>query len=217
MIMNRTILFIFAACLPFVSVSAQNETSKRRSTQDSGNFSVQEYWNSLHDYVKRAADLSDSEAQDFFPVFDEFQKKKRDINRRARQTYNKATSQNDTDGKKEQITEQQALEAIDAMAESNLRIAHLEKEYLEKFKTILPASKILKAQTAQEEFNSQMLKDIQKSREHQYKHSKPAAPGQEQESCDGKTGTCSEYNCNDSSKGSEKAQSMPREDRPGEI
>jgi predicted helicase len=47
-------------------------------------------------------------------------------------------------------------------------IAELEKEYLQKFKKILPASKILKVQNAEEQFNSQILKDIQQSRGHQF-------------------------------------------------
>jgi len=77
------------------------------------------------------------------------------------------------------ISEEQSLKAIDAKADANIRIAELEKEYLKKFKEVLPASKILKVQNAEEQFNSQILKDIQQSRGHQFQQGQPR-PGQQQ-------------------------------------
>ena len=70
-----------------------------------------------------------------------------------------------------QASEEQSLKAIDAKADVNIKIADLEKEYLQKFKQVLPASKILKIQNAEEQFNSQILKDIQQSRNHQFQQS----------------------------------------------
>ena len=79
-----------------------------------------------------------------------------------------------------QISEEQSLKAIDAKADANIRIAELEKEYLQKFKEVLPASKILKIQNAEEQFNSQILKDIQQSRGHQFQQGQQR-PGQPQQ------------------------------------
>ena len=73
------------------------------------------------------------------------------------------------------MSQEQCLKAIDAKAEANIKIAALEKEYLQKFKEILPASKILKVQNAEEQFNSQILKDIQQTRGHQFQQ-QPAQP-----------------------------------------
>ena len=77
------------------------------------------------------------------------------------------------------ISEEQSLKAIEAKADANIRIAELEKEYLKKFKEVLPASKILKVQNAEEQFNSQILKDIQQSRGHQFQQGpqRPGRPG----------------------------------------
>jgi hypothetical protein len=74
------------------------------------------------------------------------------------------------------LSEEQSLKAIEAKADANIRIAELEKEYLKKFKEVLPASKILKVQNAEEQFNSQILKDIQQSRGHQFQQG-PQRPG----------------------------------------
>jgi hypothetical protein len=77
-------------------------------------------------------------------------------------------------------SEEQSLKAIEAQAETNIKIAELEKEYLKKFKEVLPASKILKVQNAEEQFNSQILKDIQQSRGHQFQQGQQR-PGQPQQ------------------------------------
>ena len=73
-----------------------------------------------------------------------------------------------------------SLERNLAQAETNIKIAELEKEYLKKFKEVLPASKILKVQNAEEQFNSQILKDIQQSRGHQFQQGQQR-PGQPQQ------------------------------------
>ena len=77
-------------------------------------------------------------------------------------------------------TEEQARKTLDAIAETNVKIAQLEKEYLDKFEKVLPASKILKVQNAEEQFNSQILKDIQQSRGHQFQQNDQQRPGQPQ-------------------------------------
>ena len=123
-------------------------------------FSPTEYWNQQKAFFTEKAGLTEDEAKAFFPVYNELQQKKRELNREMRRIMREAAGA--------QATEDQSLKAIDSMAETNIKIAELEKEYLQKFKQILPASKILKVQNAEEQFNSQILKDIQQSRGHQF-------------------------------------------------
>ena len=122
-------------------------------------------------FFTERAGLTEDEANAFFPLYNELQQKKRELNRETRRIMRQeggaATS------------EEQSLKAIDAIAETNIKIAELEKEYLQKFKKVLPASKILKVQNAEEQFNSQILKDIQQSRGHQFQQVQPR-PGQPQ-------------------------------------
>jgi len=137
----------------------------------SGQFSPAEYWNQQKAFFTERAGLTEDEANAFFPIYNELQQKKRELNRETRRIMRQeggaATS------------EEQSLKAIDAIAETNIKIAELEKEYLQKFKKVLPASKILKIQNAEEQFNSQILKDIQQSRGHQFQQVQPR-PGQPQ-------------------------------------
>lgn len=148
-------LITIACILLTLSVSAQN-----RRPNPSGQFSPAEYAKQQREFFTRNAELTQEEADAFFPIYNELQQKKREINRQIRMIMR---HEGDT-----LISEEQSLKAIEAKADANIRIAELEKEYLKKFKEVLPASKILKVQNAEEQFNSQILKDIQQSRGHQF-------------------------------------------------
>ena len=138
----------------------RNGAVQQQTPNHSGQFSATEYWNQQKAFFTEKAQLTQDEAAAFFPIYNELQQKKRELNRDIRRVMR------ELDGA--QSTEEQSLKAIDAQAETNIKIAELEKEYLQKFKQILPASKILKVQNAEEQFNSQILKDIQQSRGHQF-------------------------------------------------
>lgn len=147
----------------------RNSAPQQQIPNRSGQFSPTEYWNQQKAFFTERAGLTEDEANAFFPLYNELQQKKRELNRETRRIMRQeggtATS------------EEQSLKAIDAIAETNIKIAELEKEYLQKFKQVLPASKILKVQSAEEQFNSQILKDIQQSRGHQFQQIQPR-PGQ---------------------------------------
>ena len=148
-------LITIACILLTLSVSAQN-----RRPNPSGQFSPAEYAKQQREFFTRNAELTQEEADAFFPIYNELQQKKREINRQIRMTMRQEGGA--------PLSEEQSLKAIEAKADANIRIAELEKEYLKKFKEVLPASKILKVQNAEEQFNSQILKDIQQSRGHQF-------------------------------------------------
>lgn len=130
-----------------------------------GQFSPTEYWNQQKAFFTERARLTEDEANAFFPLYNELQQKKRELNRETRRIMRQEGGT--------EVSEEQSLKAIDAIAETNIKIAELEKEYLQKFKKVLPASKILKIQNAEEQFNSQILKDIQQSRGHQFQQVQP--------------------------------------------
>lgn len=149
-----------------------NNQQQSPAPNPSGQFSPAEYWKQQQEFFTQKACLTEEEAKAFFPVYNELQQKKRDLNREIRRIMREG-------GEGEaKISEERCLKAIDTMADVNIKIAELEKEYLQKFKELLPASKILKIQDAEEQFNSQILKDIQQSRGHQFQQGQPR-PGQQ--------------------------------------
>lgn len=138
----------------------QRNNNQQQMPNRSGQFSPAEYARQQRDFFTKNAELTQEEADAFFPIYNELQQKKRELSRETRRFMREAAGPDASD--------EQSLKAIDAQAETNLKIAELEKEYLQKFKEVLPATKILKIQNAEEQFNSQMLKDIQQSRGHQF-------------------------------------------------
>lgn len=149
----------------------QNNRPPQQVPNRSGQFSPSEYAKQQREFFTKNAELSQEEADAFFPIYNELQQKKREINREIRMTMRQEGGA--------VISEEKSLKAIEAKADANIKIAELEKEYLEKFKEVLPASKILKVQNAEEQFNSQILKDIQQSRGHQFQQVQQR-PGQPQ-------------------------------------
>ena len=141
----------------------QNRNQNRQQPQGPNRneqFSPAEYWEQQKEFFTNQASLTQDEANAFFPIYNELQQKKRELNREIRRIMRQEGGP--------MISEDGSLKAIDAKADVNIKIAELEKEYLQKFKQVLPASKILKIQNAEEQFNSQILKDIQQSRNHQF-------------------------------------------------
>lgn len=141
----------------------QNRNQNRQQPQGPNRneqFSPAEYWKQQKEFFTNQASLTQDEADAFFPIYNELQQKKRELNREIRRIMRQEGGP--------MISEDGSLKAIDAKADVNIKIAELEKEYLQKFKQVLPASKILKIQNAEEQFNSQILKDIQQSRGHQF-------------------------------------------------
>ena len=53
---------------------------------------------------------------------------------------------------------------LDETAEMKMKCDKLEKDYLPKFKAILPASKLLKIQMAEEAFRRELLNNMQRGR-----------------------------------------------------
>lgn len=135
----------------------QQNPQQNQMPNRSGQFSPAEYWRQQKEFFTEKACLTEKEANDFFPIYNELQQKKRELNRNIRLM-----------SREEGQTEEQARKSLDAIAEANIKIANLEKEYLTKFEKVLPATKILKIQNAEEQFNSQILKDIQQSRSRQF-------------------------------------------------
>ena len=151
----------------------QNRNQNRQQPQGPNRneqFSPAEYWEQQKEFFTNQASLTQDEADAFFPIYNELQQKKRELNREIRRIMRQEGGP--------MISEDGSLKAIDAKADVNIKIAELEKEYLQKFKELLPASKILKIQDAEEQFNSQILKDIQQSRGHQFQQGQPR-PGQQ--------------------------------------
>lgn len=146
--MRRVLLLAFSAII-LISSSAQAQSNSVRRPH----MTAEEFQTKQKEFIIHHAELTNEESAVFFPLYFELQSKKHEINGRA---WKKVRSV-----RPHERTEEECNEMIDALADVKIECAMLEKEYLTKFKKILPAKKLMRVQMAENRFQREILKGIQ--------------------------------------------------------
>ena len=156
---NKYISVLLILCVSQFSF-AQNSAEQQKLPEivSGQKFSAEEYKAAKVEYVIDCGKLTNKEKNKFTPLYTELYQKKRCINHNAR----KLCREYSQDGN---ITKQEYLSMIDSLCQAKIDIANLEKDYVEKFKKILPAEKLYKVLKADENFDSEILKQIQKQKQ----------------------------------------------------
>ena len=131
------------ACLCCISIFAQ----KKSQTSEI------EFRAKQQAYMSQKAGLSQEESDRFFPLYFEFQDKKKEINKEAWEIAKQ--------GKKPGTTEEEYETIIDTFFDNQETIAKLEKEYIKKYKEFLSNKKIYMVYWAERKFSRNMLKILQ--------------------------------------------------------
>ena len=140
----RTKYFItLVACLLCVSSFAQKKDQHSKA----------EFRAKQQAYMAQKAGLTQEESEKFFPLYFEFQDKKKEINKEAWVIAKK--------GKNPETTETEYETIIDNFFNNQETIAKLEKEYIKKYREILSARKVYMIYWAERKFNRNMLKILQ--------------------------------------------------------
>lgn len=113
----------------------------------------EEYQTKQKEFITRHAELTEEESAAFFPLYFELQGKKHEANRRVWKQVRAVPPH--------ERTEEECNKMIDAMADVKIECATLEKEYLTKFKAILPAKKLMRVQMAEERYQRELLRGMQ--------------------------------------------------------
>ena len=105
-------------------------------------------------FLTQKLDLTPEEAQKFWPVYNEYQKKKEELhNKRKAET--KGLKQNI-----DSLSDKQIEAIIDGEMAFRQKNVDLEKEYHGKFKSVLPVRKVAKLYKAEEQFKQQLLERL---------------------------------------------------------
>lgn len=147
--MQKTI-FIIIAILTFSTAIIAQE--RNRQAESKKRFSLEEFQNRQREFITKNARLTPEEAEAFFPIYFELQKKKWLINKEAR---NKVESKY---GKEH--SEEKSLLIVNEFADAKIKIAELEKEYIKKYLKAISAKKILGVQRAEDNFQKDMLRQM---------------------------------------------------------
>ncbi len=148
--MRRYLLLIVSmVCL---AATAQEQRGPHRP-----HMTPEEFQTKQKEFIIEHAGLTEEESTAFFPLYFELQHKKREINGRV---WKKARAV-----RPHERTEEECCEMVDALADVKIECATLEKEYLAKFKAIMPAKKLMRVQMAEDRFQRELLRGIQKKRQ----------------------------------------------------
>ena len=142
----KNILIIVVWCLLGGSVFAQGKlTDEKRKEFDAQKVA----------FFTRELDLSPAEAAVFWPLYNEMQKKNREIEGKMRKGFHEVK---DTKGMKEADYK----EAIGKMLALEEEMQEIKKEYYQRMLAVLPASKIWKLGEAERKFHRQLFDKLRR-------------------------------------------------------
>ena len=104
------------------------------------------------EYITSQLDLSSEEAQQFWPVYNEFEKKLHALEKQRRKTF-KASENKD-------LSDQEVNELIQMNFDTDQSILDLRKTYDLKFKTVLSVQKVGKLYKAEKDFRHELLRKM---------------------------------------------------------
>ena len=146
-------LFTIAVAMLVITASTAQERNHNRERKP---FSHEEFQAKQRQFAEKAV-LTQEEADAFFPLFFELQKKKFEIEREVRKASRKPQG--------EKMNEDECREHVYRAADTKIEIAKLEREYTDKYLKVLSACKLQKVLHAEGAFQRHLMKEMIQSRE----------------------------------------------------
>lgn len=145
--MNRLTLLTLAllAALPYGRLRADDGIDQGRLTEA-------EFRAKQQEYITESAQLTEAEAERFFPVYFELQDKKKELNAKTRELNRR--------DHEEDLSEADYHQLLDEMYATRQQSERLEQEYYERFKKILSYKKIFLVQRAEMRFHMDIVKGM---------------------------------------------------------
>jgi len=104
-------------------------------------------------FITKVLDLTPEEAQKFWPLYNEYSEKERQL----RNAFKANKPQKG-------MSEEEANNVIDYYFENEQQKLTLKKNYYDKFKMILPATKVVRLHFAENKFKRKLLKKLRKNK-----------------------------------------------------
>jgi hypothetical protein len=144
--MKRIIIcLIILAVLPFGKTAAQNPAMEKLNAYK------------IAFFTKRL-NLTSREAEKFWPVYNEFQEKRNNI-QKERVQLNRNVNQNELN-----LSEKELIDAGDKIVNLQVQEANLALEYHKKFKEILSPAKVVRLYQAENQYRVQLLNELKDNR-----------------------------------------------------
>lgn len=108
------------------------------------------------EFITRKLDLTPEEAQKFWPVQNEYDKKRLEL-RKEKKALRPSTSL-------DEMSDKEVSDLLDKKIALDQKGVDLDKTYLSKFKSVLPIKKVAKLQVAEEQFKKELIKQLKENR-----------------------------------------------------
>lgn len=132
-----------------MSISAQQQKDAD-SQQRKAKF--EQFCQFRRDYMQKQIGLTDQEAQQFFTLYEELEAKKWKIDKEARDFARRVARS------KSAVSDTEYEKAAQALLEKDEKMAQLDREYYDKFKSFLSSEQLFKFKNAQMKFPRAMMK-----------------------------------------------------------
>ncbi|GAA4439173.1 hypothetical protein GCM10023091_20990 [Ravibacter arvi] len=142
----RILLLIGLLCTGALSASAQRSEEEMRQIQDA-----------KVSMISNRLKLTPEQSEKFWPMYREYSEKRRGLRRAQRKIINQRR-----DGG---LTDKAALENLKEVQELKQREVDLEKQYQEKFLTVITPSQLTELESAEKSFNDMLLQRLDRKRE----------------------------------------------------
>jgi Spy/CpxP family protein refolding chaperone len=151
--MKKIVLIVAMFCLTGIGsgVFAQQRLSEEERRAQFEKFNAER-----EEFISKAMKLTDDEKKAFWPLCNELQMKKFELNRNLRDEMRKimrAQRENQT------VSEADYKKVIELGARVKVQEAQLEQEYLAKFLKVIPAEKVFLYRQSEQNFGERMIRE----------------------------------------------------------
>ena len=102
-------------------------------------------------FFTKELDLTPKEAQNFWPIYNEYSAKKKELREKRKQRPDLSD-----------VSEEEALALIDVFLNHKQNELDLDRNYTEQFKKVLPAQKVMMTFMLERKFKEEVLKDVRR-------------------------------------------------------
>lgn len=148
--MKKTLITTMFLLLGIMTTTAQERPMNKP------HFSPEEFQAKQRTYITEKAGLTQEEADSFFPLFFELQKKKFELEHNVRKDFRKSRN--------EKMTDEECRNFVYQMADTRIEIAKLEREYTDKYLQVLSPCKLRHVQHAEGMFQRDLMKKMTERR-----------------------------------------------------
>lgn len=146
---QRLIMVLAAFTICLTSAMGTSDDKKERLSHN-------EFKQKHQSYICQQAKLTPEEATAFFPIYDECQEKKKNLNSQIWKLRKEARGK--------ELTEQEYQLMLEEIAKLRIQIDELERDYLPLYHKVLSYKKIFDVQGAESRFHREMLKEMNHSK-----------------------------------------------------